>query len=199
MATAEEEKKAQTQALAITLSLMFGIIFGMIICYMLLWKKYNVTDNVSMVATFKTGARTIKEGADYLPSVVLLIITIMFTAGLAYIVDQQILGKNADKKKIQEGAQNAIGVSWALFIFSVVLIPYSLSSAKISLDSKYYLISSILVLYFATLATIFIFQDKISMLNGLSMDKMDLTKTHNLQLGLVAVLVAYSSIVLLMM
>lgn len=192
--TPDEEK---TQALAVSLAAIFFFIFGMIICYILLWRKYNVTDNVSMVATFKTGARTVKEGADYLPSVGLFIITIMFTAGLAFIVKDQIYAN--DKEKSRAGIQNAIGVSWGLFVCAAVLIPYSLSSARISLDSKYYLISSILILYFATLAAIFILFNKISMLEGIRMDEMDLTKTHNLQLGLVAALVAYSGVVLLMM
>lgn len=126
--------------------------------------------------------------ADYMPSIVLCLIAICFTGGIGYVMVNKINGK--DSKEAKDGIRIAIGLAWALFIIAVILIPASLSSAKISADSKYYLMAALFTFYFSTIVAIIIFFNKLYNLPT-SVDQIDFAPVRNAQMGLLIGTVAY--------
>jgi len=81
-------------------------------------------------------------------------------------------------------------LAWALFIIAAILIPASLSSAKISADSKYYLMAAMFTFYFSTIVAIIIFFNKLHNLPT-SLDQIDFAPTRNAQMGMLIGTVAY--------
>jgi preprotein translocase subunit SecG len=179
--------------ITITITALVAFFVGVILCYLVFFSR---STGAEVLSTFKTGRASIDASADFMPAIVLLVVTICFTGGLAYIVDKQIYSN--DKEKSKEGIKNAIGVSWGLFVFAAVLIPFALDYARISADSKYYLMASLFTFYFATLAAIIIFFDRLHTLPE-KKDELDLSTTYNTLLGLFVLLVGYGAYGVLIM
>lgn len=180
--------------LTIAITALVAFIGGAIVCYMILFARF--TDGAQLIASLKAGRASVDASADYMPAIILFIVTICFTGGLAYIVNKQIYGLN--KEDAEKGIINAIGVSWGLFVFAAVLIPFALDYARISADSKYYLMASLFTFYFATVAAIIIFFDRLHSLPEKKED-LDLSTTYNTLLGLFVLLVGYGAYGVLLM
>jgi hypothetical protein len=173
--------------LAITITALIAFFIGAIVCYLVLFSRLT---GAQFISTLKTGRASVDASADYMPSILLFVVTICFTAGLAYIVENQLYDDN--KEKSESGIINAIGVSWGLFIFAAVLTPFALDYARISADSKYYLMASMFTFYFATLAAIIVFFDRLHTLPE-TKEELDLSTTYNTLLGLFVLLVGYAA------
>jgi hypothetical protein len=160
---------------------------GMILSYVLFFHQETIIEIIGTKS--QSSATTVyQDSADYMPSIVLSGLAICFTGGIGYVVANQVYSN--DKAASKSGIQTAIGLAWALFVIAAVLIPTSLSSAKISADSKYYLLAAILTFFFSTIVAIIIFFNKLNNLPN-SMDQIDFKSTQNLQMGLLAGTVAY--------
>ena len=147
------------------------------------------SQSVSDVAASMKAAMAAKSTApDYMPAAVLCAITICFTGGIGYVIANQVYNDNAAASKA--GIQNAVGLAWGLFIIAAVLIPASLSSGKVSPDSKFYLVATLFTFFFSTLIAIIVFFNKLHNLPT-SVDQLDLTTTRNMQMGLFVGTVAY--------
>jgi hypothetical protein len=180
--------------IAITITALVAFVLGGIVCYLVLFARY--TGGADVIATLRAGKASVSAGADFMPAIVLLVVTLCFTGGLAYVVNAQIYGKN--KEQAKDGIKNAIGISWGLFIFAAVLIPFALEYARISADSKYYLIASLFTFYFSTIAAIIVFFDRLHSLPE-QKDDLDMSTTYNTLVGLFALLVGYGAYGILIM
>lgn len=136
------------------------------------------------------------ESTNFLPAIVLLCVSAAFAVGIAYVNEKQVLSDDTKTKRM--GVQNIVGMAWGLFIIAAFLIPYSLQSASISLDSKYYLIAALFTFYFSTLVAEVIIINQVYNLPS-DIKSIDLTRTYNLQGGLFICVVAYGVAGLLML
>lgn len=171
----------------ITIVALVAFFVGAIVCYAFLFSQRT---GAQILSTLKTGRASVDASADYIPAIILIIVTLCFAGGLGYIVQNQLY--DDDKEKSKKGIINAIGVSWGLFVLAAVLIPFALHYARISADSKYYLIASLFTFYFATIAAIIIFFDRLHTLPEKKED-LDLSMTYNTLLGLFVLLVGYGA------
>jgi len=151
-------------------------------------KLFGAMSEGELNTAFRRGFGSISNGADYVPATILVVITLCFTAGLGYIRATQLYGDTESKN---QGIKNAIGVSWGLFVFAAILIPFALSAARISADSKYYLMASLFTCYFATLAAILILFDKLYTLPK-DRENIDFTTTNNTLMVMFVVLIGYA-------
>jgi len=151
-------------------------------------KLFGAMSEGELNSAFRRSFSPISNGADYVPAIILIVVTLCFTGGLAYIRAVQLQG---DKESKNRGIKNAIGVSWGLLVFAAILIPFAISSARISADSKYYLMASLFTFYFAALAAILILFDKLYTLPE-DREKIDFTTTNNTLIGMFVVLVGYA-------
>lgn len=163
-----------------------AFIAGMIICYLLFYHSSTLATVVNKAV--KNNYNSARSGPDYSPAILLFAIGLCFTGGIAYVLQNQVFLD--DKNKSIDGIKTAIGLSWALFFIAAILIPNAMSSAKISADSKYYLVASLFTFYFATIVAIILFFNKLHTLPT-SLEEIDKTNTSNLQMGLIAATVAY--------
>jgi len=178
---------SQPQELTLGLTAFVAFIAGIILMYVLSFHSSSVrTIAEYSVSRLSKGAKI--GGPEYGPAIVLSIIALCFTGGIAYALKTQVYNDNLAASNT--GIKTCIGLSWALFIFSVVLIPASLSSARISADSKFYLVATLLAFYFSTLVAIIVFFNKLNNLPN-SVDQLDMTTTRNMQMGLLVGTVAY--------
>jgi magnesium-transporting ATPase (P-type) len=152
-------------------------------------KLFGPMSEGDLTTAFRRSSSSITNGTDYAPVIILAVITLCFTGGLAYIIKNQLYAD--DKEKSKSGIKNAIGVSWGLFVFAAILIPFALNSAKISADSKYYLMASLFTFYFSTLAAILIFFDKLYTLPE-NREDIDFSITNNTLLVMFVALVGYA-------
>ena len=178
----DEKAKANLTIASVALGAFF---LGAVITYGAFFQNKSGGE---VLTTFRRGISSATSGADYIPAIVLFIITICFTGGLAYIIDTQLYAEDIEKSN--EGIKNAIGVSWGLFVFAAILIPFSISSARISVDSKYYLMASLFTFYFVTMAAILIFFDKLHTLPE-QRDKLELNTTYHTLITMFVLLVGY--------
>ena len=168
------------------LAVGFGAFFlGAGVSYAFLFRNKSGGE---VLTTFRRGISSATSGADYMPAITLSIVTICFTGGLAYIINKQLLAKDEEVKN--GGIKNALGVSWGLFVFAAVLIPFAISSARISVDSKYYLMASLFTFYFVTIAAILILFDKLHTLPE-QREKLDLNTTYHTLIAMFVLLVGY--------
>ena len=161
-------------------------ILGAAISYLFTSNKDGNSHRLATAAI--SGINTRAVPVDYIPSIILCGVAICFTGGIGYIMVNHIKGK--DSKEAKDGIRTAIGLAWALFVIAVILIPASLSSAKISADSKYYLMAALFTFYFSTIVAIIIFFNKLHTLPN-SVDKIDFAPVRNAQMLLVVGVVAY--------
>jgi hypothetical protein len=167
-----------------------AFLLGAAVSYIFSFRKklFSIHSEGELESAFRRGFSSIDNGADYIPAIILIVVTLCFTAGLGYIRAVQLYGDEESKNR---GIKNAIGVSWGMFVFAAILIPFAISSAKISADSKYYLIASLFTFYFATLAAILILFDKLYTLPE-DREKIDFTTTNNTLMGMFVILVGYA-------
>lgn len=167
-------------------SVALGAFFvGALLSYVMFFRNKNSGEVLTM---YRRSISSVSINIDYMPAIILFIVTICFTGGLGYIIKNQLYAE--DKEKSKDGIKNALGVSWGLFIFAAVLIPFAISSAGISADSKYYLMASLFTFYFATLAAIIIFFDKLHTLPE-QRDKLELNTTYHTLIAMFILLVGY--------
>jgi hypothetical protein len=124
---------------------------------------------------------------SYMPANLMLFIAIGFTLGITYVMRNYVYIDDKDKSKA--GVRILIGLCLGFFLISALLIPYAIYSARITIDSKYYLLASIITFYIAVLTAIIILYDKMTTIEDAQ--KLNLTTTHNIQTGLVIGLIAY--------
>ena len=178
---------SQAQNLTVGLTAVVAFVAGIIITYILFFHSSTFSSMAAYSArTLSKGAKV--GGPEYGPAILLAFITICFTGGIGYTLRNQVYSN--DLAASNTGIKTCIGLSWALFILAATLIPASLSSAKISPDSKYYLMATLLAFYFSTLVAIIVFFNKLNNLPN-SVDQLDMTTTRNVQMGLLVGTVAY--------
>lgn len=124
---------------------------------------------------------------SYMPANIMLFIAIGFTLGITYVIRNYVYID--DKNKSKTGVRIVIGLCLGFFLISAVLIPYAIYSARISIDSKYYLLASMITFYISLLTAIIILYDKVTTIENAK--KLNLTTTHNIQTGLIIGLIAY--------
>jgi len=124
---------------------------------------------------------------SYMPANVVLFIAICFTVAITYVMNHYVYID--DRVKSKTGVRIVIGLCLGFFLISALLIPYAIHSARISIDSKYYLLASIITFYIAVLTAIIILYDKVTTIENA--EKLNLTTTHNIQTGLIIGLIAY--------
>ena len=122
-----------------------------------------------------------------MPANLMLFIAIGFTLAISYVMNKYVYID--DKNKSKTGVRILIGLCLGFFLISALLIPYAIYSARITIDSKYYLLASIITFYIAVLTAIIILYDKMTTIEDAQ--KLNLTTTHNIQTGLVIGLIAY--------
>ena len=156
-----------------------GILIGMVLLHV-----FKSNGNETRFISNRTDKSTLSLT---MPILVFLFGGLAFTVGIAIILRTKI---KSNKEESKDGIRYAIGTSWGLFMFSIIAISYLVESAKISDDSKFYLISSLIVLYFAILAMILIYFDRIYKLPT-EIDKIDMMKTNNTFLIIFTLIVLY--------
>lgn len=177
------ELSPETQRIVFGSTVLLAVCFGFALAMLVCMK----TDILGRSLSYTT-VQTSLGRHDFMPMYVLFFITIVITCAILYVTKSYILDDDLDKKK--QGVKISIGISWVLFVASVVLISAGLRSALISIDSKYYFVASILTFYFSTIVMEIVLMNRMNDIPA-SLDKLDRSTTFNLQMGLAMLVVTY--------